>query len=433
MAKWPFIHNGTPLHIASCNDVYLYTKEGQEILDAAGGAVVSNIGYGRQEVADAVAKATLNTGYVIPIWLTDEREQLVDRLMKDWLPEEFIHIHFNNGGSEANETAMKIAIQYHAAQGHYERTKIIGRDISYHGTTITTTAVGGHALRKRGLEHFLVDYPTAHTPYVLRCEDAEPTDYYLAKFEELLSKEGPETIAGIIGEPIIGASGGAIVPPDGYWEGIRAICDQHDILIIQDEIMTGFGRTGKRWGYQHWEITPDIIVSGKGLAAGYAPINGVFSTDKVATPLQESGFNVMFHTYSAHPAGCAAANIVLEIMERENLVDRCNDMGEVLETKLTAAFSNHPHVAESRGKGLLHSIEIVEDRTTLKHFDESEMIAQRVANHALKNGVNFYAGGTGEVRDIILMGPPMTIQTSQIDTIVETLLYSVDHVTGNVH
>lgn len=433
MANWPFIQNGAPVHIVSCDDVYLYTKEGQQILDAAAGAIASNIGYGRQEVADAVAKATLNTGYVIPIWLTDEREELVDRLLKDWLPVAFNRMHFNNGGSEANESAMKIAIQYHAAQGRFKRTKIIGRDISYHGTTISTTAVGGHALRKKGLEHFLSDYPTAQTPYPLRCEDPEPTSYYLAKLEELLHQEGPETIAAIIGEPIIGASGGAIVPPDGYWEGVRAICDEHEILIIDDEIMTGFGRTGKRWGYQHWDMVPDIIVGGKGLAAGYAPLNGVFSTDKVALPLQEAGLNVMFHTYSAHPPGCAAANKVLEIMERENLVDRCRAMGTVLETKLRAAFSNHPHVAEARGKGLLQSIEIVEDRSTLKHFPESEKVAHRVASHAFKNGVNFYAGGTGEVRDIILIGPPMTINESHVDTMVETLLDSVDHVVASVN
>lgn len=430
MKFWPFLRNGDPVHITSCDDVYLYTKQGQQILDAAGGAVVSSIGHGRREVADAVAEATLTTDFVIPVWLTEERVQLVERLMRYWLPTDFNRVHLANGGSEANESALKLAIMYQAAKGRKGRTKIIGRNISYHGTTIATTAVGGHALRKRGLEHFLFECPSALTPYPLRCESSDPTSYYLADLERVIEEEGADSIAGLIGEPIVGASGGAIVPPDGYWEGVREICDRHDFLLIHDEVMTGFGRTGKRWGHQHWELTPDIIVSGKGLTSGYAPLNGVFSTDKVATPIQEAGYNLMFHTYSAHPAGCAAANKVLEIMEREELVARTAAMGEVLATKLHAAFSNHPHVAESRGKGLLHGVEIVADRATLTPFPESASVANRVAAHALNNGVSFYAGGTGVVRDIVIMGPPMTIQESHVDTMVETLANAIDEVTA---
>ena len=431
MPSWPFIHNRNVRTIVHTDGCYLYQDDGKRILDACGGAIVINVGHGRREVAEAVAKATLNTGFVIPLWLTPEREALIERLTRAWLPPEMSHIHTTCSGSEGNEAAMRIAVLYQAAQGNTEKCKIIGRNISYHGTTISSLAVGGHETRKTGLKHALQVHPSAESPYLLRCDAIEPTTYYLEKFIEVVEREDPATIAALLAEPIVGASGGALVPPDGYWEQISAFCREHDILIISDEVMTGFGRTGTLFGYQHWDFMPDVLVSGKGLAGGYAPITGVFSTDRVARQLGTAGFDVMFHTYSAHPAACAAADTVLRILEEEDLVTQVESKGENLMTQLHGAFSNHPHVAEVRGKGLLQAIELVANRDTLEPYSANQSVAAKVVNLALENGVCVYPGGNKIVSDVLVIGPPFTINEDQMSDIVETLSDAIDQVTMN--
>ena len=430
MPNWPFLQNGEPLHIARAEGVYLYTNTGAEILDAAGGAIVCNIGHGRKEVADVVRDATIKADYILPPWTSDEREHLVELLKSEWLHPNFTRVHLTCGGSEAVEAAMKIAITHFAAQDRSQKSKIIGRDVSYHGTTLSTIAVGGHEARKVGLKHILPEYPRVSTPYTLRCEDPQPTQFYLKELEQTIIEEGPDTVAAFLAEPLPGASGGAMVPPDGYWEGVREICTNFDILLIVDEVMTGFGRTGTKWGYQHWPILPDMFVSGKGLTAGYSPLNGLFATDRVAEPIEsQPGFSVMFHTYGSFSPACAAATKVLEIMKREQLVDRTRDLGEKLSKKLEAAFSNHPHVAECRGKGLLQAIEVVKNRSTLERYPLSDQVTSKIVGHALQNGVHFYGAGNSIVRDVVLLGPPMTIDESHLDTMVNSLAEAVDAVT----
>ena len=431
MTPWPYIHNPNVKNIVRTDGCYLYQDDGKEILDACGGAIVTNIGHGRREVAEVVAESTLNTGFVVPVWLTPERTKLVERLTRDWLPAEMSHIHTTCGGSEGNESAMKIAVMYQAAKGNTEKTKIIGRNVSYHGTTIASLAVGGHESRKIGLKHALQVHPSAPSPYPLRCPESDACAYYVAEFKRAVESEGPDTIAALLAEPITGASGGAIVPPEDYWTAISDYCRVHDILIISDEVMTGYGRTGTRFGYQHWDFMPDIMVGGKGLAGGYAPITGVYSTDKVARELANAGFDVMFHTFSAHPAACAAADKVLQILGEEDLIAQVNPKGDMLKEQLHCAFSNHPHVAEIRGRGLLQAIEIVKDRETLEPYASQDNIKGKIALHSHENGVSFYPGGNGIVQDVIVIGPPFTISEDQIGDIVRVLSDAVDHATMN--
>lgn len=428
MSNYPFLPFGRPVSVRRGDGAYLVMDDGRRILDAAGGAIVTNIGHGRGEVAEAVAKATEEEGYVVPPWHTPSRVRLIERLVADWLPPHLTRIHLTCGGSEGVESAMKIAIQHFAAVGRPEKRKVVGRSISYHGTTLATTAVGGHAARKKGLLQALQDYPSTPTPYPLRCPGNDPVGYYLEAFEDTVEAEGPDTIAAFVGEPIVGASGGAIVPPDGYWEGIREICDRYEILLIADEVMTGFGRTGTTFGYQHWPFAPDLLVAGKGLAGGYAPLTGVFATEAIAAPIAESDINVMFHTFAAHPAACAAADKVLEIMQREGLVDRAAATGERLMTALQDALGEHPNVAEVRGRGLLQGVEIVADRETLEQFPAEANVTSHLVGACLERGVFLYGGGTGEVRDIMVVGPPFTIDDDDIDRIVAALSGALDAV-----
>jgi len=309
---------------------------------------------------------------------------------------------------------------------------VISRDLSYHGTTLALTAASGHPARKRGLEHALPTFPSVPTPYPLRCplgrHHPDAGRFYVEALRTRLREEGPERVAAIIAEPITGSSGGAIVPPEDYWPAVRSLCDEYEVLLIHDEVMTGFGRTGVDFAHQHWGITPDILVGGKGLAGGYAPLGGVFATERIGQALQQAGYGVMFNTFGAHPAACAAAVEVLAILREEDLVARARTMGEALSGLLADAFAGHPHVAECRGRGLLQAIEIVRDRDTLAPFPAEDNITNRVVADALARGVFFYGGGTGAVRDIVCMGPPFTIAKSELETMVAVLRAVVDEV-----
>ncbi len=426
---WPF-SGGRSISIQRAAGVHLFTADGQQILDAAGGAVVVNIGHGRERVVEKIAAATRDYTYVVPPWETPSRRALMDALAASWLPPELTRCHLTSGGSEAIESGVKLALQYHAARGEPERRHVIARTPSYHGTTLATASLSGHPARKRGLEAGLNEYPSVPTPYPLRPPAGVSADALGAAYADTVRAEierlGPMQVAAFLAEPITGSSGGAIVPPDDYWPRVRQICDPYGVLLVFDEVMTGFGRTGKPFGFQHWDIVPDILISGKGLAGGYAPLGGVFATEAIGSAIDDAGMNVMFHTFGAHPAACAAAAEVLDIMVEEDLVERARTMGALLAERLSDRFAQHPHVAEVRGRGLLQAIEIVADRDTLEPFPEAAQTANRVVGRGLKHGVFFYGGGTGAVRDIVCLGPPFIIEEQHVDEMVDVLGRAVD-------
>ena len=428
---WPFATFASmpPVRIDRAEGAYLYDAAGRGILDAAGGAIAVNIGHGRAEVADAMRTAAVDCSYVVPPWLTPQRERLIERLRDDWLPPGLTRVHLTASGSEGVETAIKVALQYQAARGRPDKRKIIAQAPSYHGTTLAALAASGHEARRFGLEHALPRLPRVPAPYALRCPGADIGEYCLDALAGTIRREGPDAVAGFLAEPIVGASGGALVPPDGYWQAVRKLCDEHDILLLADEVMCGFGRTGTRFALDRWAVEPDVMVAGKGLAGGYAPLTGVFGTEALAETLQQAGMNVMFHTFAAHPAACAAADKVLEILDRECLVARAAETGATLKARLREAFADHPHVAEVRGAGLLLAVEVVANRDSLARYEASDRITTRITSSAYGRGVSLYPGGTGSERDIIVVGPPFTIGDSEVDRIVEALVGAVDDVT----
>jgi len=427
---YPLLPRGSPpLAIARTEGCHLITADGRRILDAAGGAIAVNVGHGRREVAEAYARAATETSFVVPPFATESRVRLVERLRESWLPSGISRAVFTSGGSESMDAAIRLARQHHVSAGRPERWKVIGRDLSYHGTTLATLAVGGHEKRRAPFGPWLVDAPKAPACYCKRCplglrypdcgvDCAEA-------LERAIEREGPETVAAFVAEPIVGSTAGALVPPDEYWPRVAEICRRHGVLLIADEVMTGFGRTGRRFASDHWDLVPDILVSGKGLSSGYAPMGGVFVRDEVLAPLIERGDDFMYFTYSAHPAACAAADKVLEILEREALVDRAAKMGELLRQRL-AGLESHPNVAEVRGRGLLVAVELVKDRDTLEPFPASIGMTTRVVGHGLRHGVFFYPGGSDPARDVIVLGPPFVIRESEIDEIADVLERSID-------
>jgi len=424
-AIWPFLPAKRLTSLSHAEGSYLYLTDGAKILDAAGGAIVTNIGHGRREVADVIHQAVMNSGYVVPPWLTPERQALVEELTNHWLPPHLDRIHLTCGGSEGNEAAVKIAVQYHASRGHPERHVILARSLSYHGTTISTAGISGHAGRKRGLEGILQDYPRIETPYPLRCplgpHHPDAADYYIKSLEDTIALVGPENIAALIAEPMNGSSGGAITPPENYWNRAQDILKRHGILLIMDEVMTGFGRTGRKFGSDLYDIQPDLLVAGKGMGGGYAAIAGVYGTSDIAQSIIDGGYDIMFHTFGALPHSCAAATRVLSILREESLVERARTVGTTLLEQLKQKFGQHPHIAEIRGEGLLIGIEIVKDRETLEPFDIGEGITNKIVGAAMGEGVFFYPGGTGEVRDIICIGAPLIIGDAEIDLMLNAL------------
>jgi len=362
-----------------------------------------------------VAEATRRVSYVVPPWVTEERIALVELLRDRWLPPALTRVGFTSGGSESVDTAIRLAITHHTSAGRPERRKVVGREASYHGVTLASLAVGGHRSRRLGFEHVLTDHP--RMPNL----DAEG----LARVIEV---EGPETIAAVIAEPVIGATAGALIPPDDWWSDVRSICDEHAILLIADEVMTGFGRTGRKFGVEHWDVVPDIMVGGKGLSGGYAPLGGVFATDQVVAPIAEAGRGLMFFTYSAHSAACAAGIAALTILDDEDLVAASATKGADLLQRLRP-LDDHPDVREVRGLGLMIGIELVARGSSAGSSDGPSVgLGAQVVAEALRRGVWVYPAGDGNVPDALLIGPPFTITDAEMDRVVTVVADSISAV-----
>ena len=403
---FPFVPQGEPpLVIDRTQGVWLIRDNGDRILDAGGGAIVCNVGHGRTDVVQAAAKALGNIDYVVPLWATENRVALVEELVEHWLPAGFTQASFFCGGSESVDAAVRLARTHHVAKGDSDRWKIIGRDVSYHGSTLSGLSVGNHDRRRMGLEPMLADHPKSDWL------DAES----LAK---VIEREDPTTVAAFIAEPINGASGAAKVPPEGYWKAVEQACNDSGVLLIVDEVMTGFGRTGRTWGHEHFDITPDIIVGGKGLSGGYAPMGGMYSTRAIVDPIAEADKGLMYFTFSGAEVGCAVSVKVLQIMREEGLVERAATMGALLRSRMEEELGNHPNVGDIRGLGLMQGIALVKDATTGEPFSRSDDFAARVAGEAIDRGVWIYPCGSGPVEDGLLFGPPYTITEDHIEQIV---------------
>jgi adenosylmethionine-8-amino-7-oxononanoate aminotransferase len=384
--------------IVGGDGVWLLTADGRRILDGAGGAIVSNIGHGRTEVAEAVGRALHGGAYVVPIWPTPHRERLHDLLVERWLPAGMGHVFFTSGGSESADSAIRLARAYHLAAGRPERWKVIGRHPSYHGLTLGALSVGSHRNRRAGFEPILPAFP--HVPW----DDA-------GALEVLIEQEGPETIAGFVFEPITGAAGGCLIASDDYWRAVADVCRRHDILLIADEVMTGFGRTGRRWGHEHFPVDPDIVYGGKGLGGGYVPIGLVAATDEIVEALRGGGF--MFFTFTGSDAMCAGAAVVLDVIEREQLVERAAIVGADLGARLTDSLAGHPAVVDVRGRGMFWGVEL---------RPSGGALAQAVVAEALTRDLWIYPAGSGPpVPDAVMIGCALTITDGEIDVLLERL------------
>lgn len=408
--------------------IYLYDTDGKRYIDGSGGAAVVSIGHGVKEIGEAMLSQAEKASFAHGSQFTSEAAIALAERIVSLAPEGLTRVYFVSGGSEAMETAVKMARQYQVDRGKPEKYKVISRWTSYHGNTLGALALSGHTGRRRYYMPLMQNTPHIVPAYCYRCPfDLGPETCSLECADDLertLLYEGPDSVSAFVAEPIVGATAGALVPRDGYFQRIRQICDRYDVLLIADEVMTGIGRTGKNFGIDHWQVIPDLIVSSKGLASGYSPIFCVIATEEIHRAIKEaSGSFVHGHTYSQNPLSCAVGLAVLSYTEENQLIPRCAQMGQYLLDRLQI-LRKREIVGDVRGKGLFAGVEYVRDKETKETFDPGIKVNSLIANTAFDKGLILYPGGGGAdgVRgDHSLLAPPFIITEGQVDELVDIL------------
>jgi len=404
---------------------------GREYLDGLSGLWNVNVGHGRAELAEAAAaqmkELAYFSGYIgssnVPAITLASR--LVEITAGDMQA-----VFFTTGGAEANESAFKTARFYWKVQGQPDKVKVIARHQAYHGLTLQTmSATGMGSAYWRMFEPRVPGFVHVQTCYPYRFQGAKPGETVgqaaARELEEAILREGPDTVAAFIGEPIHGA-GGVFYPTDDYWPLVREVCTRHGVLLIADEIITGFCRTGRWFAMPHWNVTPDIMTFAKGVTSGYLPLGGMMvsrTIKELMDSVKPADRWLHAYTYSAHPTCCAVALANLQIMERERLWENSANMGVRLHAALIAALGDHPNVGEVRGgKGLLAAVEFVEDRATRKNFAGDLNVASRLRAEMMKRGViargRQTAGAHPAPGDVIFFAPPLVITAAEIDQLV---------------
>ena len=409
---------------------WIISSDGQKYLDAAGQAAVVSIGHGVQSVADAMAAQASQIAFAHTTQFhSASAEKLAARLLA-LAPLNFANgrVYFTSGGSEAAETAIKLARQFHIECGHKDRYRVFSRRQSYHGSTLGAMTVSGNVARRAPYEPLLAEWGHIAPCFCYHCpfEKTFP-QCELACADDLqvhLSGQEREQAAAFIFEPVVGATLGAAVPPEGYAQRIAEICRKNGILLIADEVMTGMGRTAKPFALQHWDVEPDLILVGKGIASGYAPLGAVLVSACVVEAFEHgSGAFVHGFTYQAHPVSAAAGNAVLDYLETHKLFDRVNAAGQELHRALSP-LQSHPNVGDVRGLGLLLGVEFVKNKATREPFPKEQNIAEKIRQACLEEGVLTYPtqGCIDGLRgDHILLAPPFTISSEECALIARAL------------
>jgi hypothetical protein len=417
---------------------WIISSDGRRFLDASGQAAVVSIGHGVQEIGRAMAEQSAQIAFAhTSQFHSAAAEKLAARLLAI-APANFRNggrVFFTSGGSEATDTAIKLARQYHLETGQKGRYRVLSRRQSYHGSTLGAMSVSGNVVRRAPYEPLLAEWGHIAPCFCYHCPfDKTFPQCELACADDLqihLLERAREQAAAFIFEPVVGATLGAAVPPEGYASRIAEICRKNEILLIADEVMTGMGRTGKPFAAQHWHVEPDIILVGKGLASGYAPLGAVLVSARVVEAF-ERGSGAFMHgfTYQAHPVSTAAGNAVLDYLETHNLFERVLPAAQNLRQTLSP-LQSHPHVGDIRGLGLLLGVEFVKDKATREPCPKSDNIAEKVRQACFDENVLTYPtqGCVDGLRgDHILLAPPFTIAPQESALIARALQSALSNV-----
>ena len=420
----------TPAVAARAQGAYIFDAQGKQYLDACGGAAVSCLGHAHPDVLAAMHRQIDQLAYAHTSFFTsDTVEQLAEQLTRT-APGDLNYAYFVSGGSEAVETALKLARQYFVELGQPSRTKFIARKQSYHGNTLGALAVGGNEWRRRQFAPLLIDVirVSACNEYRDRRADETQQQYttrLLNELEHAILEAGPETIIGFCAETVVGATTGATPPTPGYIKGVRNLCDKYGILYIADEVMCGMGRTGTLHAFEQDDVVPDLVTIAKGLGGGYQPIGAVLASEKIVSALQTgSGLFQHGHTYICHATAASAALAVQQVIERDNLLQAVRQQGDYLHNALREVLGELPHVGDTRGRGLFAGVELVRDKGNKTPFDPALKLHAAIKANCMSRGLMVYPmGGTidGQYGDHILIAPPFIITPAQLDFVVDTL------------
>jgi len=422
--------------ITGGDGVHITDRNGTRLLDAFAGLYCVNVGYGRTEIAEAIARQARELAYYHAyVGHGTEASITLAKMIADRAPKHMSRVYFGLSGSDANETNIKLVWYYNNVRGRPHKKKIISRWRGYHGSGLMTGSLTGLELFHKQFDLPLTQVIHTEAPYYFRRPDVNMSEeefsaYCAEQLEALIRREGAATIAAFIGEPVLG-TGGIVPPPKGYWDAIQKVLKAHDILLIADEVVTGFGRLGTMFGSDHYGMRSDIITIAKGLTSAYAPLSGSIVSEEVWKILEEGTdkFGPIGHgwTYSAHPI-CAAAGVAnLELIDKLGLVANAGKTGAYFNAAMRKAVADHPHVGEVRGEGLLCAVELVEDRANRRFFDASRKIGPSLAAALLKRGIIARAMPQG---DIIGFAPPLCLTPAEADIIVGGMAEAVAEVLG---
>ncbi|MFZ1726120.1 MAG: aspartate aminotransferase family protein [Albidovulum sp.] len=423
--------------IKTASGVHIEDRNGTRLLDAFAGLYCVNAGYGRREITDAIAAQAGELAYYHSyVGHGTEASITLAKMVMDRAPSNMSKVYFGLGGSDANETNVKLIWYYNNILGRPEKKKIISRWRGYHGSGLMTGSLTGLELFHKKFDLPLAQVKHTVAPDFFRRADlglseAQFVAHCVAELEAMIEREGADTIAAFIGEPILG-TGGIVPPPKGYWAAIQKVLKKHDILLVADEVVTGFGRTGTMFGSEHYGIEADFITIAKGLTSAYAPLSGSIVSKRVWEVLEqgtdENGPIGHGWTYSAHPIGAAAGVANLKLIDDLGLVKAAGETGAYLNKSLREALGDHPNVGDVRGDGMLAAVEFVEDRETRRFFDASRKIGPQVSA-ALLEGDKIIARAMPQA-DILGFAPPFCLSRAEVDTIVAATARAVRTVLG---
>ncbi|HET6157074.1 MAG TPA: aspartate aminotransferase family protein [Dongiaceae bacterium] len=424
--------------IAGGEGVYIRDRDGTKLLDAFAGLYCVNVGYGRPEIADAIAKQARELAYYHAyVGHGTEASITLAHMILERAPKNMSKVYFGLSGSDANETNIKLVWYYNNILGRPAKKTIISRWRGYHGSGLMTGSLTGLDLFHKKFDLPLDQVTHTEAPYYFRRPDASMSEeefsaYCAAKLEELIVKEGPDTVAAFIGEPVLG-TGGIVPPPKGYWAAIQPVLKKYDVLLIADEVVTGFGRLGSMFGSDHYGIEPDIITIAKGLTSAYAPLSGSIISEKVWKVLERGTdeFGAIGHgwTYSAHPIGAAAGVANLKLIDELGLIGNARDVGGYFLSTMREALARQPIVGEVRGEGMLCAVEMVEDKEKRRFFDPAKKVGPQVAAALLKRGVIGRAMPQG---DILGFAPPLCLTRAEADTVVMATRDAIEEVAAGL-
>ncbi len=412
--------------------IYMWDQHGKRYIDGSSGAMVSNIGHSNPTVLDAMRRQMEKSTFGYRLHFQTESSEELARKTAELSPEGFNRVFFVSGGSEAVESATKLARQYAVAKGEASRFKLISRMPSYHGSTLGALAITGYDPLTEPFEPMMRMMPKIPAPRAWLDgldPDSEATgNYYADMLEQKILEEGPDSVLAFVVEPIGGASTGALVPPAGYMQAIRKICNRYGVLLIHDEVMSGGGRTGKFWGAEHWNVVPDIIAISKGFGAGYVPLGAMIARDDMVDAVMDAGGFQHGHTYAGNPLACAAGLAVIEEIERHGLIDNAAHIGTLLKSSLESLMNRYPFIGDVRGKGLLLAFELVSDRMSKDPLPKQWNAFQRLVDIAYDHGLIIYSRRSrgGFEGDHFLVAPPMIVTEPQIAEIMDALTAALD-------